>query len=117
VKAQNEYIFRGNYGLVSKEKMMETSLDAKIVHKFIRMQLKFAFVSIRDTEDPLAPRIRAVCPTAFTKFQSVLCVIFPSYAGNCWKPISTALAISAETYVPADLPKIFSYATCVTAPP
>ena len=115
MKAQNEYIFQGNYGLVSKEKMIETSLDANIAHHL--MQLKFAFVSIRDTEDLLEPEISAACPTAITKFRSVLCIIFPSYAGNYWKPISTALAILTETYVPAGLPKIFSYATCVTAPP
>lgn len=50
VKAQMEYIYRGNYGLVSEEEMLETGLDAKTAHNLMRIKLKFAFGSIHGTE-------------------------------------------------------------------
>ena len=53
VKAQMEYIYRGNYGLVSEEEMMETGLDADAARRLMRIKLKFAFGAIRGTEDLL----------------------------------------------------------------
>ena len=53
VKAQMEYIFRGNYGLVSEEEMIAagaTELEAK---ELMRLKLKFAFGKIRKSEEIL----------------------------------------------------------------
>lgn len=48
VRAQMDYIYRGNYGLISKEEMMDAcGLDEKTADIMMRIKLKFAFGAIR----------------------------------------------------------------------
>nr|CRH06856.1 Protein of unknown function. Containing cyclic nucleotide-binding domain and hemerythrin domain [Candidatus Magnetococcus massalia] len=43
VNAQMQYIFRGNYGLVSKEEMIQAGLSEAQAEEQMRMKLRFAF--------------------------------------------------------------------------
>lgn len=51
VKAQGEYIYRGNYGLVSEEEIMKTGTSAEDARDMMRVKIKFAMGAIRATED------------------------------------------------------------------
>ena len=57
VRAQLEYIYRGNYGLVSEEEMREAGLDAGEAARQMALKLRFAFGAIRPTEDLLDYRV------------------------------------------------------------
>ena len=51
--AQMEYIFRGNYGLVTAEEITRAGLSAEAAGEIIRMKRRFAFDRIRKSEDLL----------------------------------------------------------------
>ncbi|MBF0162283.1 MAG: transporter substrate-binding domain-containing protein [Magnetococcales bacterium] len=51
VQAQMAYIYRGNYGLVSKEEIMASGVDAATADIMMRIKLKFAFGTIRSPAD------------------------------------------------------------------
>ncbi len=51
VNAQMEYIYRGNYGLVSVEELMATGLSEAEANEQMRMKLKFAFGKIKSTSE------------------------------------------------------------------
>jgi len=51
VAAQLNYIYRGNYGLVSKEEIEATGIDSETAEEMMRMKLRFAFGGIRDTTE------------------------------------------------------------------
>lgn len=53
VRAQLEYIRRGNYGLVTEEELMAAGVPDDAAREMMRMKLKFAFGRIRDTEELL----------------------------------------------------------------
>lgn len=53
VASQMEYIYRGNYGLVSKEEMIEAGETPESAEEQMRMKLKFAFGRILKTEELL----------------------------------------------------------------
>jgi hemerythrin len=53
VNAQMQYIYRGNYGLISKEEIMKAGVDEKTAEEMIRLKLKFAFGAIRSTDSLL----------------------------------------------------------------
>ena len=53
VKSQMEYIYRRNYGLISKDDMLETGVKPERANKLMRMKLKFAFGKILETEELL----------------------------------------------------------------
>ncbi|MFC1480624.1 cyclic nucleotide-binding domain-containing protein [Candidatus Neomarinimicrobiota bacterium] len=53
VKAQLEYIYRGNYGLISEEEILSTGLDPELAKEWMRLKLKFAFGTIHPSEDLL----------------------------------------------------------------
>ena len=55
VDAQMAYIFRGNYGLASREELMETGLPAKQADEMMRMKLAFAFGRIRPSDELVEP--------------------------------------------------------------
>ncbi|HIJ22224.1 MAG: MBL fold metallo-hydrolase [Gammaproteobacteria bacterium] len=59
VHAQMEYIYRGNYGLVSKEEMLAAGADEATADEQMAMKLRFAFGAIRPTEDLLDTRVVA----------------------------------------------------------
>jgi len=57
VDAQMEYIYRGNYGLRTIEELMEAGATKSEAQEMMRMKLKFAFGSIRTTDELLNPVI------------------------------------------------------------
>ena len=57
VKAQMRYIYRGNYGLVSEQEMIDAGASSEEALEMMRMKLKFSFGRIRPTEELLEPVI------------------------------------------------------------
>ncbi len=57
VRAQLDYIYRGNYGLVSEEEMLAAGLDAEEARRQMALKLGFAFGQIRASEDLLDSRV------------------------------------------------------------
>jgi len=62
VRAQLQYIYRGNYGLVSEEEIFEAGPPdiinpQKDAHEIMRLKLKFAFGTIRQPEELIDTRI------------------------------------------------------------
>lgn len=57
VKAQMEYILRGNYGLINKEEIEETGITEEEAEMMMRIKLKFAFGSIVPSDKLLDKRI------------------------------------------------------------
>ncbi len=57
VKAQMEYIYRGNYGLVTEEEITACGISKNMAHDMMRMKLKFAFGKLRATDELLDSRI------------------------------------------------------------
>ena len=53
VQAQMQYIYRGNYGLVTEEEMIEAGATPERASELMRMKLKFAFGKIRHPADLL----------------------------------------------------------------
>lgn len=51
VDAQLEYIYRGNYGLVSEDEMQQAGASPGQAAELMQMKLKFAFGKIRDSSD------------------------------------------------------------------
>ncbi|MBF0346311.1 MAG: bacteriohemerythrin [Magnetococcales bacterium] len=63
VNAQMQYIYRGNYGLVSKEEMIAAGASPEEAEQFMRIKLKFAFGAIRPTQDLLEGCVVGEGPT------------------------------------------------------
>ena len=57
VEAQSRYIYSGNYGLSSVEELHRAGLSTTMAAEHFRMKLKFAFGSIRKTEELLDLRV------------------------------------------------------------
>ncbi|MSQ71867.1 MAG: response regulator [Betaproteobacteria bacterium] len=57
VRAQLDYIYRGNYGLVSEEEMRAAGIDGDEARRQMALKLRFAFGSIRSSEDLLDSRV------------------------------------------------------------
>ncbi len=53
VDAQLEYIYRGNYGLVSREEIIKTGISPETADEMMRMKLKFAFGKISPADELL----------------------------------------------------------------
>jgi len=51
IKAQMQYIYRGNYGLVSEEEIVATGVNPETAREMMRLKLKFRFGEIKRTED------------------------------------------------------------------
>ncbi|TAE08561.1 MAG: cyclic nucleotide-binding protein, partial [Bacteroidetes bacterium] len=56
IKGQMEYFYRGNYGLISKEEMMEAGASAEEAEELMRVKLRFAFGKIK-TSDTLVDQL------------------------------------------------------------
>lgn len=59
VTAQMRYIYRGNYGLVSREEMVEAGAPPELAAELMRLKLAFAFGRIRPTQDFIEKRVVA----------------------------------------------------------
>lgn len=57
VRAQIEYIYRGNYGLVSEEEIVAAGIPGDVAHDMMRLKLKFAFGRISPADELLDTRI------------------------------------------------------------
>ncbi len=57
VAAQMAYIYRGNYGLVSEEEILATGIEPDEARRMMALKLKFAFGTIRPSEELLDTRI------------------------------------------------------------
>ncbi len=57
VESQMRYIYRGNYGLVSREEICQAGVPAEQAAGMMRLKLAFAFGRIRPTRDFLDTRI------------------------------------------------------------
>ncbi|OGV62919.1 MAG: cyclic nucleotide-binding protein [Lentisphaerae bacterium RIFOXYB12_FULL_65_16] len=53
VKAQMEYIYRGNYGLISEAELVAAGVPSDAAREMMRIKLRFAFGQIRPTEELL----------------------------------------------------------------
>lgn len=53
VEAQMEYIYRGNYGLVSEEEISATGVAPQAARQMMRLKLRFAFGKIRRMDEYL----------------------------------------------------------------
>ncbi len=51
VESQMRYVYRGNYGLVSREEITQAGVPAEQAAEMMRLKLKFAFGRIRPTRD------------------------------------------------------------------
>lgn len=51
VESQMRYIYRGNYGLVSREEIIQAGVSEEQATEMMRLKLKFAFGRIRPTSD------------------------------------------------------------------
>ncbi|PPR62148.1 MAG: Ribonuclease BN, partial [Alphaproteobacteria bacterium MarineAlpha4_Bin2] len=51
VEAQLNYIYRGNYGLISEAEIEETGIDSDTAAEMMRMKLRFAFGGIKQTSE------------------------------------------------------------------
>ena len=51
VQSQMEYIFRGNYGLISEEEITAAGIPAGQAREMMRLKLKFAFGEIKPSEE------------------------------------------------------------------
>lgn len=50
VKAQMEYFYRGNYGLISKEEMMATGVSEEQADELMHIKLRFAFGKLKSSD-------------------------------------------------------------------
>ncbi len=57
IEAQAEYIYRGNYGLISEEEIMAAGVSAEEARDMMRLKLKFAFGKIRSTKELIETKI------------------------------------------------------------
>ncbi len=64
VRAQIQYIYRGNYGLVTEEEIMEAGIPAETAREMMRLKLKFAFGRISPAEELLETRLVETGPVA-----------------------------------------------------
>ncbi len=55
VDAQMDYIFRGNYGLVSEQELMSAGVGKEQAAELMRIKLAFAFGAIRPSDELLRP--------------------------------------------------------------
>ncbi len=62
VEAQLEYIYRGNYGLVSKQEIEQTGITPELADLMMRVKLRFAFGNIRRSGDFIQAVPVAACP-------------------------------------------------------
>jgi hemerythrin len=51
VQSQLQYIYRGNYGLISEEELIATGVPRQQARDMMRLKLKFAFGAIQDPAD------------------------------------------------------------------
>jgi len=56
VEAQKQYIYRGNYGLISQEEIVQAGIDEQTAAEMIKLKLRFAFGRIKPSSELLDTR-------------------------------------------------------------
>ena len=56
IEAQLNYIYRGNYGLISEDEIVGAGVAREVAHEMMRFKLRFAFGRIHTMEDLLESR-------------------------------------------------------------
>jgi hemerythrin len=51
LRAQSQYIYRGNYGLTTQQELEEAGVESSQAEEMMRLKLKFAFDSIKTTDE------------------------------------------------------------------
>jgi hemerythrin len=67
VESQMRYVYRGNYGLISREEIIQAGVSMERATEMMRLKLKFAFGRIRPTSDFLDTRIVGDGPVAIAE--------------------------------------------------
>jgi hemerythrin len=64
LQAQSQYIYRGNYGLITQKEIEDAGVESSLAAEMMRLKRRFAFDSIRTTEEliDLRPIVRDVIP-------------------------------------------------------
>lgn len=62
VSAQMNYIYRGNYGLVSEQEYLDAGVDVETAKSYLRLKLKFAYGKIKKTDELLDHKIVGTRP-------------------------------------------------------
>ena len=57
VKAQMQYIYRGNYGLISAQEIIAAGISPDTAAEMMRLKLKFRFGKIKPTEELIESRV------------------------------------------------------------
>lgn len=66
LSSQMQYIYRGNYGLISREEIMQTGIGATEAEAMMRLKLRFAFGRIQPSREFLDARVVADAPVEIT---------------------------------------------------
>lgn len=62
VSAQMNYIYRGNYGLISEQEYIDAGVDEEVAKSYLRLKLKFAYGRIKKTDELLDHKIVGTRP-------------------------------------------------------
>ncbi len=103
VYAQMQYIYRGNYGLISMEEIMEAGVSEDMADEMMRLKMKFAFGKIRPTEEFLSTLIVEDEPIEIKNEVFIQRVGFNKYEFQ-YKGKSVVISLNLEpheTYEPA----------------
>lgn len=76
VYAQMNYIYRGNYGLISEEEYIDAGVDENTAKDYMRLKLKFAYGKIKKTDelldhDVIGTEPLEIRPNVFVKRKSI----------------------------------------------
>ena len=74
-----KYIYRGNYGLISVDEIVEAGIPREKAEELMRLKLKFAFGHIRDSNDLLSSRVVEREPVEIRNGVYARCVGFNRY--------------------------------------
>ncbi|MGK5090573.1 cyclic nucleotide-binding domain-containing protein [Deltaproteobacteria bacterium TL4] len=102
VKAQMEYIYRGNYGLTSVEEIKSAGVSEEQAQEMMRMKLKFAFGKILPTQELIDSYILEHEPVAIKKGVTIQRIDFNKFEiRHAQSKITVDLNLkSNETYNP-----------------
>ncbi len=79
IDSQMKYIYRGNYGLISVDEMVEAGISREKAEELMRLKLRFAFGHIRDSNDLLSSKVVEREPVEIRNGVYARCVGFNRY--------------------------------------
>ncbi|WP_181015345.1 cyclic nucleotide-binding domain-containing protein [Alkalispirochaeta sphaeroplastigenens] len=102
VAAQREYIYRGNYGLISEEEMIAAGLAPETAAEYMRIKKIFAFGTIRSPEELIDFRVIPTGPAPIVEGVEIERVNTNSYRISCGgESLEVSLNLgSSDQYTP-----------------